>query len=75
VLVVEIGQCVVMLLEVKQERFSDKRDKDPKLCVIFQETQVIGRGDGQERRQYFLSTVWLRYFVAVVGIHYLNLAH
>lgn len=58
-----------MLLKVKQERFSDKRDKDPKLCVIFQETQVIGRGDGQERRQYFLPTVWLRYFVAVVGIH------
>lgn len=46
---VEIGQYTVMLLEVKQERFNDKRDKDLKLCEIFSETLVIGRGDGQER--------------------------
>lgn len=29
-----------MLLEVKQERFSDKRDKDPKLWVIFQKLKL-----------------------------------
>lgn len=33
---VEVGQSTVMLLQVKQERFNDKRDKDVKLYEIFQ---------------------------------------
>lgn len=66
--VVEIGQYTVMLLEVKQERFNDKRGKDLILCEIFRNSSYRKRRWLREML-VFLPTIWLRYFVAIVGIH------
>lgn len=59
------GQHTVKLSEVRQGSFSDEKDKDPKLYLL--KTLATGWGE-MAKRDAGLPSIWLRYFVAILGI-------